>query len=639
MTFRQLAVFNVLRNKRTYAAYFFSSALSVMVFFIYTLFIFHPDIDEGLAGEIAIKGMKAAEYLTYGFCFFFILYSVRAFLAARRLEFGIFLVHGISRRKLYLLLFLENMLVGFAAILAGLAAGIIFAKLFLMIGARAMNFADLSFYFSWEALGLTAIAFVFLFLLISVISPIFIQGERIVDLLKGTAKPQKEPKDSFLASFFTLTALAVAYYLAATTNGGNVEKRIIMIIPLVIIATYFLFTQFSISLIYVLKKRRKFYRRKTHMLLLSELAFKMKENAGMFFFITIVSTVSFCAVGSFSATTTLDNKTSIEYPFGISYVSLAGDNSKRENLAAIEKELAQTGLAFNKTELELDREISAQTGLPITLVSQTGYNRFAAVLGYPTLSLERDEAKFVPVSLQQKKSLSEVDRQPVTLMESEQQLIITGAASQIFYKFSVGSNVLVVPDEVYQAASRFSLATRGRYEEATYTGYKVEDWRKTKDIGIWLAFEDDENASYKFASSGRQYALTKQTYNILLFISILTGSVFFIAAGSILYFRLYKELGRDRNRYQTVARMGLTEKELKQIVTIQLTFLFFSPMAVAVMHSAFAFIALQNLFDLSILSETISVLLVFILAQAVYFFTIRIFYLKQLKKSNSNEVF
>ena len=42
MTFRQFAFNNVIRNKRLYAAYFLSSMFTVMVFFAFAIFAFHP---------------------------------------------------------------------------------------------------------------------------------------------------------------------------------------------------------------------------------------------------------------------------------------------------------------------------------------------------------------------------------------------------------------------------------------------------------------------------------------------------------------------------------------------------------------------------------------------------------------------
>jgi putative ABC transport system permease protein len=117
MTFPQFAYRNVVRNKRTYAAYFLSSAFSVMIFFVYALFIFHPDIKNGVTNLAAVQLMIAAEFIMYFFSFFFVIYSVSTFLKTRKREFGILMMHGMTKRQLNWLVFLENMMIGIGAII------------------------------------------------------------------------------------------------------------------------------------------------------------------------------------------------------------------------------------------------------------------------------------------------------------------------------------------------------------------------------------------------------------------------------------------------------------------------------------------------------------------------------------------
>lgn len=83
MTFRQFAFNNVLRNKRLYAAYFLSSMFTVMVFFTFAMFTFHPAINGGAGqsgmGLKALSGMYVSGGIIFVFSFFFILYSMSCF--------------------------------------------------------------------------------------------------------------------------------------------------------------------------------------------------------------------------------------------------------------------------------------------------------------------------------------------------------------------------------------------------------------------------------------------------------------------------------------------------------------------------------------------------------------------------------
>ena len=88
MTFQQFAYRNVIRNSRVYAAFFMASIFSVMVFFIYSMLMFHPNIEDQFLQDIAFSGMLVAEIILIIFTLFFLFYSMSAFLQARSKEFG-----------------------------------------------------------------------------------------------------------------------------------------------------------------------------------------------------------------------------------------------------------------------------------------------------------------------------------------------------------------------------------------------------------------------------------------------------------------------------------------------------------------------------------------------------------------------
>ncbi len=54
MNFRQLALNNVKGNWRNYKAFLISSCLSIVVFFMYASFIYHPDV---VGGNISMREM------------------------------------------------------------------------------------------------------------------------------------------------------------------------------------------------------------------------------------------------------------------------------------------------------------------------------------------------------------------------------------------------------------------------------------------------------------------------------------------------------------------------------------------------------------------------------------------------------
>ena len=140
---------------------------------------------------------------------------------------------------------------------------------------------------------------------------------------------------------------------------------------------------------------------------------------------------------------------------------------------------------------------------------------------------------------------------------------------------------------------------------------------------------------YTFDNPGLNYSIIRTTFSLLLLIGLLLAAVFFLAAGSFIYFRLYTTLDRDRKQFEVLRRMGLTDREFKKIVNRQLIPQFFFPWGVAFLHSAFAFLALQVIWDalaeISIVKELVIVLVGFSLMQILYFYLIRWRYLAHIK--------
>lgn len=133
--------------------------------------------------------------------------------------------------------------------------------------------------------------------------------------------------------------------------------------------------------------------------------------------------------------------------------------------------------------------------------------------------------------------------------------------------------------------------------------------------------------------SSRDYEVyqTKKGYAPIMFVGLFIGLVFFVAAGSFLYFRLYMDLDEDKEKFRAIAKMGLSVKELKKVLSRQTALLFFAPIVVALIHGAVALTALSHLFYENLVRESAIVLGTFLVIQIIYFFIVRFFYTKQIQ--------
>ena len=645
MTFRQFVFRNVLRSKRTYAAYFLSSSFSVMIFFVCTLFVLNPGIQREIFYPAVQQAMLGAAVIMYVFSFFFVLYSVGSFLKTRKREFGVLFMHGMTEKQFNQMIFFENLTIGAGSILTGILSGILTGKLFLLTGSAFLGVPPLPFHLPASALLVTAGGYFLLFLLLSLFTPRLLRPGRLIDLFRSGLKPKPEAKVSAGLSLLSALLLALSYGLAVSTTAASLKYRMVPVTLMTVIGTYLLYTQLSIWLIRLLKRRTRLIRKKTRMIILSSLDHRLKDNAQMLFMVTIVLTVSFCAVGVFASIPILTKQFNEDYPAAVSYMDKTGEAPSEQHLSEIEDELRQRGVPYARLSLlvnyvhhdPLDED---QSTAEFPVISFSDYAKAASMAGFEVTEepLAGDEALVLMSSQNNRTHIRERGlkehringlTEPLTEIGYTDHVVIPEYLLPELDEHALFGG-LVISDERFAEISRPVRVER-------YTGFYVEDFQQTEGIASGLApngfvrYEADE--PYAAAVSGTLFALRSSQYSMMLFAALLVGTVFFIAAGSFLYFRLYADLDYDFRFYSTISRIGLTESEFRRIVTGQLALMFFVPIGVAISHSVFAFTALQSYFFLSIAAEMGIVLIGFFIAQLLYFLFIRSQYVRKLKRA------
>ncbi|MBU5595578.1 ABC transporter permease [Amphibacillus sp. MSJ-3] len=629
MTFRRFVINNVVGNKRIYAAYFLSSMFTVIVFFTFAMFAFHPVFSQGDINEYALFGMGVAGGIIYVFSFFFVLYSMGSFLQSRKKEFGLLMLQGMTMRQIRFMVFLENMFIGIFATVIGILLGTVFSKFILLIAENILVIEEsLYFYFPLWAMVISFGSFMLLFLVISFFVTFVLRSKKLAELIKANQQPKKEPKASKLLTFLAVSLIAIGYVTAIRVEGVEVIAAMIPVIIVVTIGTYFLFTQLSVFLINLLKKRKKFFWKKTNMILLSDLSYRMKDNARTFFMVAIISTVAFSAIGTlFGLQSYLTSGLKVANPYSFTYYE--DDEQTNEE---IERDLQTVNQLLEKNQLEAEQvSVTLQYFETVDeelifIASESMYNEFAQLLNRNLLQLEENEI----VGVRQSAAIigGYVDDplidQPIEL-ESGLSLVL---------KDVVDGDVLpvtdvhyVVSDEVYQRLPD-PVRTEGK------TVWNVTDGKEADviEVGEQLTEALNVQSSYHFQALDYMIYTVNKSYGPILFIGLFIGIVFFVSAGSFLYFRLFTDLDQDKEKFAAIAKIGLTNKELKKVITRQTAILFFAPIVLAIIHGAVALTALSHLFDYNLVKESTVVLSSFFIIQMVYFLIVRVSYIKQIKR-------
>ncbi|WP_017436537.1 FtsX-like permease family protein [Saccharococcus caldoxylosilyticus] len=638
MTFRQFALHNVRRSFGRYAAYFLSSTFAVTVFFMYAAFIFHPDVVNGTIRPSVRRGIFSAEVIVFLFAVFFIFYSTSSFLKLRKKDFGLLTLLGITRGQLNKLIIIENSIIALLSIATGMVFGALLTKIFFMMFSVILDLpSPLSYYIAWKAVASTAVVFLATFEAITIMTLITIRSSQIIDLFMSAKKPKKPPVYSIWLSVLAVICLSIGYYLAYTSNIMQMMKRALPILLLVIIGTYFLYTQASIGLLRYYKKRKHSYYRGTNLITAAELTYKLKDNARILSMVTILTAVTFTSTGVL-ANLYFGKKAEAEarFPHAIALISKKELKAFENKLQILKNALRDEHIPFTSHKAAFIRAYNPKKPNDdvmqnLVLMRVTDYNRFADLAGQPHISLPANTAAYMhptpdkgyePIQGKQITFAAQHSDKTITvsLTKPIDQPVINSTSSFIGY-------MLVVPDDVFATARHFAAKEAVQY----YFGASYQNWEKETSI-IKKLNRSLKTYDIDFINRFEIFNEMKKFFSLMLFIGFFVSVLFFLAADSILYFKLYNDLEQDSKQYEALSKLGLTLKEMKQIAAKQVAILFFIPFAVATVHAGFAFKMLQNMVSGSVVKTSVLVIIIFFVVQLGYYFLIRSLYTKKMEQ-------
>lgn len=620
-----------------------ASFFSVFVFFMYSMLVFHPEIEQGYLNGVSMFAMVLAEVILVLFSWFFIFYSMRAFLHARGKEFAILLQLGMERSQLTKLVFLETMIIGIASSLVGIVFGYAFSKFFFMIVREILRLQDLPLYLSWEPFVLTLSVFLSAFIVISYLSVIFMPDTQIMKYLKGSLLKETNYQYSKKKAIAGLLLIFIGHFLGLVNFVEFFIVVPIVVFIFIIVGTYFFFTDTLLFFLDLYKGRKSLYWKKSRILSISEKAHLYKHNAKIFFAVCLVSTLAFNSVGLLATLSSYTSQYDKMNPIGMMYKGQLDNPYEKEHITSLMTELEQAGLSYQLTNFEVKRQTSSTTLNIVEVFKESQINQLLFSFGYPIVHLNQGKAMFIPYS---EESIKKLEHEVVntTLVENGVEITIDKVYKHVIFPTSIISkNSIILNDEDFD---KLQVPYNGIYNvESGYHlfTFDINNWTETDEIGVNLyqavsmeyVINDNYSLPYYYENTGLSYYYILSTYKFFTLIGILVVAVFLLAAGSFVYFRLYANLDNDTKQFEVLRRLGLTDKEMKNLITRQLLPQFFLPWGLALLHNMVAFVMLQyylnDIYNLTIKRELIIAFCLFAVIQIVYFFLIRWRYIAHLK--------
>lgn len=504
---------------------------------------------------------------------------------------------------------------------------------------------SLPLYLSWKPFTLTIIVFLSLFIIISISSVVFIRKKEIIQLLKGYGTFDEQAGYVKWKAIVGLVLLLTSYSLVILSLLKMSLWLTFLIILLAVSGTYLFFTDSMLYIIILIRKRKSFYWHPFRLIAFAEGAIKIRENARMFFVVTIVSTIAFLSVGVVTSFTSFTTQYRELNPVSIFYASEWHNPFEEKHIMQITQELQSENLSYELVKFNVKKQTSSNTHERVNLIKESEVNSLAIALKFPLVDLKQGDALLVPNTQEDFGNLTQQEEQTV-LEESSVPIHLIGEYKQyIFPSFVIEHRTIIISDEDYQLITEPLFGHRFKESYKTFYAFHVPEWLRTKNIGtdidkILVESMRTTNINpnpFYFVNPGLNYSIIRSTFSLLLFTGLLVAAVLLLAAGSFVYFKLYTDLERDKKQYDVLRRMGVTEQELVKIVNRQLIPQFFLPWGLAMVHSTFSFIYLQavwvDLAAVSIAKEMLFVLIAFTVIQVSYFYLIRWRYIAHIQAS------
>ncbi|MBE6908607.1 MAG: ABC transporter permease [Ruminococcaceae bacterium] len=627
----RLALDGMRKNKRLYLPYLLTCAGMVTVFYILSSLAYSP-LMETMRGGSSMKIVLLLGTIVIALFSLLFLFYTNAFLVRRRnREFGLYNILGMNKGNISRILLWETLLSAAFALVAGLAGGLLFAKLAELFLLH-MAGENVGFAMRVEPMSIAA-AFLFfgaIFVLLLIASLARVSLSKPLDLLKSEAAGEKPPKANWLFALAGVAILGTAYYLAVSIDAPLTALMLFFAaVLMVIVATYLLFIAGSVALCKLLQKKKGYYYKPAHFVSVSSMAFRMKRNGAGLASICILATMVLVMLSSssclyFGGEDSLRGECPYDLMVKARFSSPAVCSEETfDRLRAIihdtvgghETEMAaytalDSGGYFDGGTLQLD---GAALYTDLTTSAQVTEN-LRSVYILPLSDYERLSGTKLTLSPGEALiwSSGSTYAYDTFTIKGCRTLHVCGTLDKLQFKVPTSDTLVTtyfvfVPDwedyaqEVFdyvKALDDHMLTASPRQ----YLNFELAGMSEDEQAELWSTLRDAlyermEPELYGLGVStlarnrGDYYGM----YGSLFFLGIVLSIVFIAAAALIIYYKQLSEGYEDQRRFDIMQKVGMTKREIKGAVDSQVLTVFFAPLLLAGVHLAFAFPFVQKI--------------------------------------------
>ena len=634
--FSELVKRNSRRSRRENGLFFASLLIAIIAFYI-ILSLSHQDVIvflktmESDAVNRLLTLVPALYGLTLFILFFLVYYANRFQLARRRHEFGVYLMLGMQRRKLFGMLLAEDLRSSLIALAIGLPAALLISEVISLVTARLVGLGIVGHQFtlSLPAIGWTAVGFLAIKLLASLILSGKIVREEIGALLTETPEGTKRQRPAAVyaaALVLGIALLAGAYTSAIRGYAWSGLRYMAGTLTLGVAGTLTLGVAGTLLLFYGLRVIIDRLARRGGAGRLRVFNFRQVEEtvihrSGTLAISSLLILAALCCFGAGVATARssraethtldytfptdsksadtvretltahgLDSAFSDIFEMRIGRVRTSTDYQNTVKFPALQRTIDAMPVSDERQQLQYLLEAASNPHL----IALSGYNRLLTAAGLPELTLASNEAAVYcdsEVSSAENTALLDrlitdgaaitIDGAPFTLVGQVQSVsVVTDRSITMLF-------ALIVPD------AAFEHYTQGDYD-VYLDGVLAPSMTEGKSLMNAIA---DMNALLN--PLGLKYESYLQNLGRELFyivaasyLTIYLAIIFLVVANTIIGVQFLMGQQKAARRYRTLVRLGAEHDTLCRAAKAQINWYFGLPVGVAAVSSAFGVRAL-----------------------------------------------
>ena len=643
----KLAATTIKKNGKVYIPYILTCIGSIAMFYIIHSISINTGLDIMNGGKQLKMLLNLGKWVIGIFSVIFLLYTNSFLIKRRKKELGLYNILGMEKKHISKLMLYETLIIAVLTLVSGIAIGALLSKFMFLLLLKILNFdVTLKFYISKESILSTMLLFISIYAVMLLNNLRQIHLSNPVELLKGGNAGEREPKTKWILTLIGVVSLGAGYYIAVTTENPLSALNLFFIaVLLVIVGTYALFTAGSIAILKALKKNKNFYYKSRNFINVSNMIYRMKQNAVGLANICILSTAILVVLSTtVSLYIGMDDILKTRYPddIMISISEVQPENIEKVN-SIIETEMQKSGLTktgalkhgyISEIAMQEDnkfivanREESSITNMNILLfITADDYNQLEG----KSVQLEQGEVLICADNNTLQGNSVEIFNKQFNIkgyiedlkIKSEMENIVNGYYIIVSDIDSINEIKVAAGDEEKGINYYYGLDVEGSMEEQLELTNAIQS--SLNNNSIKSSVEGIATARESFFS----------IYGGLFFIGLFLGLLFIMATVLIIYYKQISEGYDDKERFEIMQKVGMDKREVKKSINSQILMVFFLPLVMAVIHLAFAFkiiTSLLKIFNLTninlfVICTTSTILVFAIFYIVVYYATSKVYY-------------